>query len=205
MAPKEVLNECSVVVVVVVVVIVIVVVIVALEYRPFLMHARPPLTPNFVGHRFLDGHGVCLANLAEPFPIVYRQLENYAEITSAFSMRIQRDGSLSGCLKKLAATIKECLLETSWNIACLRVMARPLPPRLPMQMLQRHLNFPTAMKSMQRLFRLFHEHSERWLTFTVYGVPRSRHTSWALIHLQGSRHRLYVLFEAARKGYLEDR
>jgi hypothetical protein len=42
-----------------------------------------PLTPNFVCLRFLDGHGVCFANLAEPSPIAYI-LENYAEITSPF-------------------------------------------------------------------------------------------------------------------------
>lgn len=149
MGPKEVLNECivvvdvvviivvivvavAVIVVVIVAVVVVVVFIVALEYSPFSMYASgvatpltsmaqqsrqrsgfrrvqplaprgdihsrrvrppvtrkqsvdrfipgirgdlevevPPMTQNFVGLRFLDGHGVPFANLAEPFPIVY--------------------------------------------------------------------------------------------------------------------------------------
>jgi hypothetical protein len=37
----------------------------------------------------------------------------------------------------------------------------------PLQMLQRHLKISTAVKSMQRLFRLFYEGSERWLTSKI--------------------------------------
>ena len=107
LASKEVLNECvirvgagvgvgAIVIVVVALLFIFVVVLIAFFVVGCPMHATGaivplaskfgflvlssshPLTPNFVGLRFLDGHSVCFANIAEPFPIACI-LENYGD------------------------------------------------------------------------------------------------------------------------------
>ena len=53
-----------------------------------------------MGNRLFDGHDIGFADIAEPFPVPYIR-EIYAEII--FAMSIPKGGSLSACLKWVAA------------------------------------------------------------------------------------------------------